>query len=81
MVAALFDLLFSYSSSPRLYRFAFIPIPLADLQIYSEMPVDLYQPGIAQPPLILVSTEASFAGLSVAPSDSSSTVRIFIRQL
>jgi len=32
---------------------AFMPIPLADLQIHSEMPADLYQPGIAQSLLIL----------------------------
>lgn len=41
------------SSLPRPYRFAFMPIPLADLQIRLEMPTDLYQPGVAQSPLIL----------------------------
>ena len=51
MIYHLYSLLYFYSSLPQPYRFAFMPIPLVDLQIHSEMPVDLYQPGIMQSPL------------------------------
>lgn len=34
-----------------------MPIPLVDLQIHSEMPAKLYQPSVAQLPLILVVDE------------------------